>query len=78
MAGYVRSIARIYINNVADQILALRVQAGDFGELVYAGMDWVDPGLAKRSMELKATELMPRVNKAIAAAQHTAPMAART
>src|SRR5712692_2752854 len=38
-------------NRVADQILALREQAGDFGELVYAGMDWVDPRLAKRYME---------------------------
>ena len=31
-----------------------------------AGMDWVDPALAKRSMELLATEVMPRVNRAIA------------
>jgi len=36
-----------------------------FGELVYAGMDWVDPQLTKRSMELMATEVMPRVNAAI-------------
>jgi alkanesulfonate monooxygenase SsuD/methylene tetrahydromethanopterin reductase-like flavin-dependent oxidoreductase (luciferase family) len=53
------------VNKVVDQILALREQAGDFGELVYAGMDWVDPKLAKRSMELMASEVMPRVNKAI-------------
>jgi len=39
---------------------------GDFGELVYAGMDWVDSKLAKRSMELMAIEVMPRVNAAIA------------
>ena len=31
-------------------------------------MDWVDPALAKRSMELMATEVMPRVNRAIGAA----------
>jgi hypothetical protein len=43
----------------------LREQAGEFGEIVYAGMDWVDPGLAKRSMELMATQVMPRVNRAI-------------
>ena len=55
------------VNRVVDQILALRETAGDFGELVYAGMDWVDPALAKRSMELLATEVMPRVNKAIGA-----------
>jgi hypothetical protein len=41
--------------------------AGDFGELVYAGMDWVDPVLAKRSMVLMAEEVMPRVNRAIGA-----------
>ena len=53
------------VNKVVDQILALREQAGDFGELVYAGMDWVDPKLARRSMELMATDVMPKVNKAI-------------
>jgi alkanesulfonate monooxygenase SsuD/methylene tetrahydromethanopterin reductase-like flavin-dependent oxidoreductase (luciferase family) len=47
---------------VADQIMALREKAGPFGELVYAGMDWVDPRLARRSMELMASEVMPRVN----------------
>ena len=53
------------VNKVVDQILALREQVGDFGELVYAGMDWVDPKLARRSMELMATEVMPRVNRAL-------------
>jgi alkanesulfonate monooxygenase SsuD/methylene tetrahydromethanopterin reductase-like flavin-dependent oxidoreductase (luciferase family) len=55
------------VNQVVDQILQFREQVGDFGELVYAGMDWVDPKLARRSMELMATEVMPRVNKAIGA-----------
>ena len=54
------------VNKVVDQILALREQVGDFGELVYAGMDWVDPKLARRSMQLMAEEVMPRVNAAIA------------
>jgi alkanesulfonate monooxygenase SsuD/methylene tetrahydromethanopterin reductase-like flavin-dependent oxidoreductase (luciferase family) len=54
------------VNKVVDQILALREQTGDFGELVYAGMDWVDPKLEKRSMQLMAEEVMPRVNAAIA------------
>ena len=54
------------VNKVVDQILALREQTGDFGELVYAGMDWVDPQLEKRSMQLMAEEVMPRVNAAIA------------
>jgi alkanesulfonate monooxygenase SsuD/methylene tetrahydromethanopterin reductase-like flavin-dependent oxidoreductase (luciferase family) len=53
------------VNKVVDQILALREETGDFGELVYAGMDWVDPALAKRSMQLMAEQVMPRVNAAI-------------
>jgi len=56
------------VNNLVDQILALREDAGEFGELVYASMDWVDPALGKRSMELMATEVMPRVNQAIGTA----------
>ena len=53
------------VNRVVDEILALREQAGDFGEIVYAGMDWVDARLARRSMELMATEVMPRVNRTL-------------
>ena len=53
------------VNKVVDQILAMREDIGDFGELVYGGMDWVDPALAKRSMQLLAEEVMPRVNAAI-------------
>lgn len=52
-------------NKVADQVLALREQIGDFGEIVYAGMDWVDPALEKRSMQLMAEQVMPRLNAAI-------------
>jgi alkanesulfonate monooxygenase SsuD/methylene tetrahydromethanopterin reductase-like flavin-dependent oxidoreductase (luciferase family) len=55
------------VDKVVDRILALREEVGDFGELVYAGMDWVDPVLARRSMELMAHEVMPRVNRAIGA-----------
>jgi alkanesulfonate monooxygenase SsuD/methylene tetrahydromethanopterin reductase-like flavin-dependent oxidoreductase (luciferase family) len=53
------------VESVVDQILALREEVGEFGEIVYAGMDWVDPQLARRSMELMASEVMPRVNRAI-------------
>src|SRR5882757_9839056 len=53
------------VNKVVDEILKLREQTGDFGELVYAGMDWVDPALGKRSMQLMAEQVMPRVNEAI-------------
>ena len=57
------------VDSMVDQILALRAQIGDFGELVYAGMDWVDEGLTKRSMQLMAEQVMPRVNAAIAREQ---------
>ena len=48
------------VNEVVDQILALRGVTGDFGELVYAGTDWVDKTLSRRSMQLMAEEVMPR------------------
>jgi alkanesulfonate monooxygenase SsuD/methylene tetrahydromethanopterin reductase-like flavin-dependent oxidoreductase (luciferase family) len=53
------------VNKVVDEILKLREETGEFGELVYAGMDWVDPQLGKRSMQLMAEKVMPRVNAAI-------------
>jgi alkanesulfonate monooxygenase SsuD/methylene tetrahydromethanopterin reductase-like flavin-dependent oxidoreductase (luciferase family) len=53
------------VNKVVEAILAMREETGDFGELVYAGMDWVDPALARRSMQLMAEQVMPRVNAAI-------------
>ncbi|HLI11870.1 MAG TPA: LLM class flavin-dependent oxidoreductase [Alphaproteobacteria bacterium] len=56
------------VDSVVDQILAFRESVGDFGTLLYAGMDWVEPRLARRSMELMATQVMPRVNRAIGAA----------
>jgi len=53
------------VESVVDQILAFREQTGDFGTLVYACHDWVDPRLGKRSMELMAEKVMPAVNAAI-------------
>jgi alkanesulfonate monooxygenase SsuD/methylene tetrahydromethanopterin reductase-like flavin-dependent oxidoreductase (luciferase family) len=53
------------VNEVADKILKLREKVGPFGEVVYAGMDLVDPELGRRSMELMSTEVMPRVNHAL-------------
>lgn len=64
---YDRLVIHGSVDRVVDQILALHEETGDFGELVYAGMDWVDERLAKRSMELMATQVMPRVNSAISA-----------
>jgi len=53
------------VEDVVQQILTLREQVGPFGEIVYAGMDLVDPALGRRSMELMAHEVMPRVNQAL-------------
>jgi alkanesulfonate monooxygenase SsuD/methylene tetrahydromethanopterin reductase-like flavin-dependent oxidoreductase (luciferase family) len=53
------------VNKIVDDLLAFREEVGEFGTLVYAGHDWVDPELGKRSMQLMATEVMPRVNKAL-------------
>jgi alkanesulfonate monooxygenase SsuD/methylene tetrahydromethanopterin reductase-like flavin-dependent oxidoreductase (luciferase family) len=60
--------------SVAEQILALREEAGDFGELVYAGMDWVDPALAARSMELMASQVMPAVDAAVGSGAGRVPL----
>jgi alkanesulfonate monooxygenase SsuD/methylene tetrahydromethanopterin reductase-like flavin-dependent oxidoreductase (luciferase family) len=57
-------------DSVADQILAFREEVGDFGTLLYAGHDWMDHRLARRSMELMAEKIMPAVNRAIG--PHTA------
>ena len=53
------------VNDVVDQILAYREFIGDFGTLLYAGHDWRDKPLARRSMELLAEKVMPAVNAAI-------------
>jgi alkanesulfonate monooxygenase SsuD/methylene tetrahydromethanopterin reductase-like flavin-dependent oxidoreductase (luciferase family) len=52
------------VNSVVEQILAFREKTGPFGTLYYPCHDWVDPKLAKRSMELMAEQVMPRVNAA--------------
>jgi len=53
------------VDSVVDQLLAFRETTDAFGTLLYAGHDWADPALARRSMELMATRVMPAVNKAI-------------
>ena len=53
------------VDSVVAQLLAFRDQVGDFGTLLYACHDWMDPALAKRSMQLMAEQVMPRVNAAI-------------
>ena len=54
------------VGSVVEQLLAFRETVGDFGTLVYAGHDWADPALARRSMELMANDVMPAVNAALA------------
>ena len=58
-------VIRGTVDRVVDQILAFRETIGDFGTLLYAGHDWQDPALARRSMVLMAEQVMPRVNAAI-------------
>jgi len=53
------------VGEVVEKILALHEQLGGFGELVYAGLDWTDPVLARRSMVLMAEQVMPRVRQAL-------------
>jgi alkanesulfonate monooxygenase SsuD/methylene tetrahydromethanopterin reductase-like flavin-dependent oxidoreductase (luciferase family) len=52
-------------NKVADEILKLRETTGHFGTLLYAGKDWTDVALSRRSMVLMAEQVMPKVNAAI-------------
>ena len=52
-------------DKVADEILKYRDTVGDFGTLLYAGKDWTDEKLARRSMVLLAEKVMPKVNAAI-------------
>ncbi len=59
-------------DSVADQILAFRDEVGDFGTLLYAGHDWADRDLARRSKVLMAEQVMPRVNAAIGAERRLA------
>jgi hypothetical protein len=50
---------------VWNAVSAFRETIGDFGTLLYGGHDWVDARLGRRSMELMASEVIPRINKAI-------------
>jgi alkanesulfonate monooxygenase SsuD/methylene tetrahydromethanopterin reductase-like flavin-dependent oxidoreductase (luciferase family) len=52
-------------DKVADELLKYRETVGDFGTLLYAGKDWTDRELGRRSMILLAEEVLPKVNAAI-------------
>ena len=64
------------VDSVVDQILAFREHVGDFGTLLYPCHDWKDPALARKSMQLMAEQVMPRVNAAIAKEKKTPAAAA--
>jgi alkanesulfonate monooxygenase SsuD/methylene tetrahydromethanopterin reductase-like flavin-dependent oxidoreductase (luciferase family) len=49
-------------NKVAEEVLKFREQVGPFGTLLYAGKDWLDPELGRRSMVLLAERVLPKVN----------------
>jgi len=52
---------------VLDQLVALREETGHFGTLLMAGHDWDQPKLWRQSMELLATNVMPRLSQHAAA-----------
>ena len=60
-----KTLSRLVIagtpDQVADQIVAFRERVGAFRTLLYTGHDWVDPALARRSMELMARVVWPNV-----------------
>jgi alkanesulfonate monooxygenase SsuD/methylene tetrahydromethanopterin reductase-like flavin-dependent oxidoreductase (luciferase family) len=51
-------------DKVADELLKYQETVGDFGTLLYAGKDWKDPALGKRSMVLLAEKVLPKINAA--------------
>lgn len=54
------------VNEVVEKLLAFREFIGPFGTLLYCGHDWSDARAMRRSMELMALEVIPRVNRALA------------
>ena len=50
-------------DKVADDLRAFRATTGPFGTLLYAGKDWVDPALARRSMVLLAEKVRPALQE---------------
>src|SRR6266571_4820721 len=53
------------VNSVVEQLLAFREKIGAFGTLYYPCHDWADPKLGRRSMQLMAEQVMPKVNAAL-------------
>jgi len=51
-------------DKVADELLSFRDEVGDFGTLLYAGKDWLDRDLGRRSMILLAEKVLPKLDAA--------------
>ena len=52
-------------DKVADEIMQFQDEVGEFGTLLYAGKDWRDRELGRRSMILAAEKVLPAVNAAM-------------
>ena len=44
---------------VVEDLSAFKDQVGEYGMLMYAGGDWLDPAIAKKSMTLMAEKVNP-------------------
>ncbi len=55
-------------DKVADDLMAFREKTGEFGILLYAGKDWADRDLGRRSMVLLAEQVLPKLQSAQAKA----------
>ncbi|UPJ71861.1 LLM class flavin-dependent oxidoreductase [Bradyrhizobium sp. 187] len=51
-------------DEVADKLLAFRETVGPFGTMLYAGHDWLDRELARKSMVLLAEKVQPQIVQA--------------
>ena len=50
------------VDRVVDELQQFQEEVGEFGTLVYAGHDWADAKLAKRSMVLMAEQVLPKLD----------------
>lgn len=51
------------VNKVADNILELKENIGEFDTITYVGIDWKNPKLAKNSLNLMAKKVIKIINK---------------
>jgi alkanesulfonate monooxygenase SsuD/methylene tetrahydromethanopterin reductase-like flavin-dependent oxidoreductase (luciferase family) len=49
-------------SKVVDGLQAFKEEVGEFGTLLYAGIDWKDRELARNSMVLMAEKVLPQIN----------------